>query len=195
MFFCGSLAFGLIIDRKKGSNAVPPKLSQFNVADSQKAILRVWIARLLIGAVAGFSLQAAVSFLLSPQDFVYAYELSGAAGEAAVRSAGVLFAVWNVPYLFAVFDPARYRLGLYFAALMQSIALLGGIYIFIHLPAENEVLSATMTRFIVFAAGGWILLLAAYQLVKGALPHLYSGWHNSTPGGRRLLNENASKGE
>lgn len=159
-----------------------PKLPQLNVAESTQAALRVWAARLLVGLISGFSLQAAFSFLLSPQDFTYAYELSGAAGEAAVRGAGAFFLVWNVPYLFAVFDPARYRLGLYFALLMQTVALLGGIYVFVNLPNENEVLAATLIRFLVFAALGWALLLAAYWLVKGALPHLYAGWNGRRRG-------------
>ncbi|MCJ7434408.1 MAG: hypothetical protein MUO77_13045, partial [Anaerolineales bacterium] len=85
--------------------------------------MRPWIARLLIGLVTAWNLQAALIFIVSPGGFVRAYELSGAAGEAAVRGFGVLFLMWNVPYLFALKDPIRYQLALTFALLMQLTGL------------------------------------------------------------------------
>ena len=74
--------------------------------------------RFLIGLVATWNLQAAIVFILFPQPFVSGYELSGVAGEAAVRGVGVLFLMWNVPYVFAVIDLERYSLGLVFALLV-----------------------------------------------------------------------------
>ena len=85
--------------------------------------IRPWIARLLIGIVIAWNLQSAFVFIFFPGRFVNAYELSGTAGEAAIRGFGVLFLMWNVPYLFALKDPVRYQLALTFALLMQSIGL------------------------------------------------------------------------
>jgi len=72
--------------------------------------IRIWIARLLIGFVTAWNLQAAFVFIFAPSGFVRAYELSGIPGEAAIRGFGILFLMWNVPYLFAVKDPIRYQL-------------------------------------------------------------------------------------
>ncbi len=78
--------------------------------------MRTWIARVLIGIVTFWNLQASFLFIFSPSRFTQAYELSGMAGEAAIRGVGVLFLMWNIPYLFAVQNPLHYRLALYFAS-------------------------------------------------------------------------------
>jgi hypothetical protein len=49
--------------------------------------MRIWSARLFIGFVTAWNLQAAFIFIFSPNRFVQAYELSGTAGEAAVHGA------------------------------------------------------------------------------------------------------------
>jgi hypothetical protein len=147
--------------------------AQLKITDPKQVTLRLWIARLLIGIITAFSLQAAFSFILSPDRFMYAYELSGAAGEAAVRGAGILFLMWNVPYLFALLDPIRYRLALYFAVLVQLIGLIGGIYIFSTLPVELEILINTILRFIIFSGTGLLLIGIAYFLVRDSLPYQY----------------------
>lgn len=130
--------------------------------------MRIWIARLLIGLVTVWNLQAAVVFIFSPSQFVQAYELSGIAGEAAVRGTGVLFLMWNVPYLFALQNPIRYRLALYFALLMQFIGLIGESYILSTLPLEHAILRNSILRFIVFDGIGLLLLVAAYFLTRHA---------------------------
>lgn len=127
--------------------------------------MRLWTSRLLIAVVTGWNLQAAVIFVISPGSFVHAYELSGAAGEAAVRGVGVLFLMWNVPYVFAVMHPVRYRLGLLFALLMQLIGLLGESYIYLTLPTGHEILKNSILRFITFDGVGLALLLAAWFLI------------------------------
>ena len=99
--------------------------------------MRTWTARLLIGIVTAWNLQAALAFIVFPGRFVNAYELSGTAGEAAIRGFGLLFLMWNVPYVFAVRDPVRYQLALTFALLMQSIGLIGESYILFTLSAEH----------------------------------------------------------
>ena len=87
--------------------------------------MRIWIPRLLIAIVTAWNVQAAVLFIISPGSFVHAYELSGVAGEAAVRGVGVLFLMWSVPYVFTVVDPIRYRFAVLLALLMQLTGLIG----------------------------------------------------------------------
>lgn len=124
--------------------------------------MRIWISRLLIAIVSAWNLQAAIIFIVSPQSFVHAYELSGAAGEAAVRGVGVLFLMWNVPYVFAAIHPIRFRLGLMFALLMQLIGLLGESYISSTLTMDHEVLRGSILRFIIFDGAGLVLLFTAW---------------------------------
>lgn len=128
--------------------------------------MRLWISRLLIAIVTAWNLQAAIIFVVSPQSFVHAYELSGAAGEAAVRGVGILFLMWNVPYVFAALHPIRFRLGLVCALLMQLIGLLGESFILSSLSVENEVLRSSVLRFIIFDGTGLVLLFFAWLLTQ-----------------------------
>jgi len=128
--------------------------------------VRIWLSRLLIAIVTVWNVQAAVVFILSPCSFVHAYELSGAPGEAAVRGVGVLFLMWNVPYVFAAIHPIRYRLGLVFALWMQLTGLIGESYIYSTLTAGHEILKSSILRFIIFDGAGLVLLLCAWLLVR-----------------------------
>jgi len=127
---------------------------------------RIWLSRLLTGIVTAWNVQAGIVFILWPETFVNAYELAGIPGEAAVRGSGILFLMWNVPYLYAVVDPIRYKLGLIFAILMQSIGLIGESYIVSNLPVEYPVLRASIMRFILFDGVGLLILFAAWILIK-----------------------------
>ncbi len=128
--------------------------------------MRLWISRLLIGLVTAWNLQAAFAFIFSPSGFVRAYELSGIPGEAAIRGFGVLFLMWNVPYLFALKDPVRYRLALTLSLLMQLTGLIGETYIYFTLPAGHDLLGSSILRFIVFDGVGLILLVIAWWTGK-----------------------------
>ena len=129
---------------------------------------RVLLARLLIGLVTAWNLQAAAVFLLRPADFAAGFELSGAAGEAAVRGTAVLFVMWNVPYLAALWDPRRFRLALALAIVMQFVGLVGETWILSTLAAEHVILRGSIHRFIQFDGAGLILLLLAFFLSKEA---------------------------
>jgi hypothetical protein len=128
--------------------------------------VRYWIARLLIGLVTAWNLQAAFIFIFSPSGFVRAYELSGLSGEAAIRGFGILFLMWNVPYLFAVKDPARYQLALTFALLMQSVGLIGESYILSTLTVDHTILQDSILRFVVFDGAGLFLLAVAWLVLR-----------------------------
>jgi len=132
--------------------------------------MRFWLSRLLVAIVAFWNLQAAFVFIFVPHRFVRAYELSGAAGETAIRGVGVLFLMWNVPYLFALIDPLRYRLALTLSLLTQTMGLMGETYIYFTLPAGHVILAGSILRFIAFDGAGLVLLAISWLTVKCAPP-------------------------
>jgi len=132
--------------------------------------MRIWIARLCIGIITVWNLQVAFIFIFSPSRFVGAYELSGTVGEAAVRGVGVLFLMWNVPYLFALVHPICYRLELTLSLLMQFIGLIGESYILSTVPVEHVILRSSILRFIAFDGAGLIFLVTAWLLTRGDQP-------------------------
>jgi hypothetical protein len=132
--------------------------------------LRLWLARLPIAIVVGWNLECAAAFLLHPTVYAPAFELSGTSGAAAVRGTGVLFVMWNIPYLVALWNPRRHRLALWEALLMQTIGLLGESLILACLPEGHAVLRASILRFIAFDAAGLILLAAASLLIHFTPP-------------------------
>jgi hypothetical protein len=127
---------------------------------------RLWLARSLIAAVFFWNVQCAVAFLAAPAAYAPGFELTGPAGEAAVRGLGVLFLMWNVPYFVALLDPVRRRVSLFEAIAMQAIGLAGESLILWALPVAYPVARATVARFIAFDGSGLILLLAAAWVTR-----------------------------
>lgn len=126
----------------------------------------LWIARGLIALVAAWNLQAALVFILWPERFAPGFELTSVPGAVAVRGTGILFVMWNVPYLVALWHPREYRLALGMTLTMQFIGLVGESLILTTLPQEHALLRASITRFIIFDGGGLLLLSAAFWLVR-----------------------------
>ena len=127
---------------------------------------RLWLARLLIAIVTGWNLQAALIFILWPERFMGGFELTGVPGAAAVRGTGILFVMWNVPYLVALWHPFKYRLVVGITAMMQLVGLVGESLILFTLPDGHALLSTSITRFIIFDGSGLILLLGAYWVLN-----------------------------
>lgn len=100
-----------------------------------------------------------------PGSFAPSFELSGAPGLAAVQGTGLLFLMWNIPYLFALWHPRRNRVSLLQALLMQGAGVLGETLIYSGSASGHIVLQSSIQRFIVFDAVGLVLLLAAWALV------------------------------
>ena len=123
--------------------------------------LRRWIGRVLIAAVILWNVQCAIAFLASPRTYAPGFELSGPAGEAMVRGLGVLFVMWNVPYVVALLHPVRHRTSLYEAVAMQAIGLVGESLILWTLGSGHPAASSTVLRFIAFDAAGLVLLALA----------------------------------
>lgn len=120
----------------------------------------IWFTRLCILPVLAWNLQSAFVFLLSPEGFTAQFSLSGQTGVAAVRSLGLLFLMWNIPSIFALVLPFRWRVCLVCAVIQQAIGLGGEIWIDSRIAAD-PILKASLLRFIQFDSVGLVLLLTA----------------------------------
>lgn len=131
----------------------------------------VWTARGAVAAVCAWNLSAAVPFALSPARYVAGFEVSGVGGEALVRGMGILFLMWQVPFLPVIWNPRRH--GACFLAIiaMQAVGLAGELWMMWGLPPGHLALRATGTRFIAFDAAGLALLaLGRVALSAGQNP-------------------------
>jgi hypothetical protein len=126
---------------------------------------KIWIARALIGVVLIINLDAAFSFLFSPGDFAPAFELSGQPGIAMIRGVGLLFLMWNVPYVIALINPIQFSIALLSAVVMQAIGVIGETFILLSVTGSHPQITASTTRFIIFDAGGLVVLLLAGWIV------------------------------
>ncbi|MPM56724.1 hypothetical protein SDC9_103538 [bioreactor metagenome] len=133
---------------------------------SQTHTIAPWVARGLIGLVTFFNLQAAFLFLFNPQAYTPGFELSGAAGDAMVQGMGLLFVMWNVPYVFALLDPIRNRRSLLEAVIMQAIGVVGETALLWALPGAHPLIHASVLRFIVFDGSGLVFLLVAWWVTR-----------------------------
>ena len=127
---------------------------------------RLWITRLLISIVTAWNLQAALIFILRPYFYAPNFELTGEPGAVAIRGTGILFLMWNVPYLVALWHPVKYRLALGMALVMQAIGVIGESWTLYSLQFEHTLLRVSIWRFILFDVGGLLLLAVAFWLVE-----------------------------
>ncbi len=124
----------------------------------------IWLARGLIGIVFFFNIECALAFLVAPQSYAPAFELSGAAGEGMLRGMGILFLMWNVPYAVALWNPISQRRSLLEAVAMQAIGVVGETILLITFPEGHAVVRDSVLRFILFDGGGLALMVAASRL-------------------------------
>lgn len=126
-----------------------------------------WAIRIAFSAVFILNVQCALSFAISPGDFAGAYELTGVAGDAAVRGLGIAFLMWNATYPPFIVAPRRFRVLGWVIVAQQLVGLVGETAVLLSLPAGHDMLAASIARFIAFdAAGGAVMLLT---LVIGLL--------------------------
>ncbi len=130
----------------------------------KKNSVRLLVSRLLIFIVLALNLQCALSFIFNPLPYIAPYELSGEGGRAAIIGTGILFVMWQVPYVFALAHPRRNSRSLLEAVLMQVIGVVGESLLLTTIPAANESLRSSIVRFIKFDAGGVVLLVGALLL-------------------------------
>jgi hypothetical protein len=127
---------------------------------------QVWVARLLIAFPLFWNLQAALQFMLRPQVFVPAFQLDGIPGRVAIAGYGILFLMWQVPYIFALLHPVRFRISLWQALIMQTIGVVGESILLSTIPLEYALLRGSILRFIIFDSAGVPLLIAALTIIK-----------------------------
>ena len=132
----------------------------------QKDHWLVWISRMLILIVLAWNLEAAISFLVSPAPYLAAFELTGLPGEIAVAGIGVLFLMWQVPYVFALLHPVRFRISLWQALIMQAIGVTGETILLFTIPGEYQLLRGSIIRFTIFDGAGILFLLGAVWLIR-----------------------------
>ena len=130
----------------------------------RKSISRLWLARLLIGVVAFLNLQAAVYFLFRPADFAPGFELTGEPGRVIIQGMGLLFVMWNVPYVVALLNPLKHFMSLIEAVVMQAVGVFGETILLLLVKSEHPLIEASVLRFILFDGGGLVLLLVAFCL-------------------------------
>ena len=128
--------------------------------------MRVSLARVLIGLVILGNLQCALLFLIEPGAYAPGFQLAGEVGDAVMRGFGVLFLMWNIPYMVALWNPIRHRLSLFEAVAMQSVGLVGETLIYINAPVTLLVMRRSLERFILFDFLGLLALLVAVWLVR-----------------------------
>lgn len=127
---------------------------------------RIKFARLLIGLVIFFNLQAAILFIISPAAYSAGFEVGGVAGEKLVQGMGILFLMWNVPYIYALIDPIWHRTSLHQAIIMQAIGVVGESILWLTLPPGHPAMESTVVRFAIFDGSGLIALWAAFWITR-----------------------------
>ncbi len=122
-----------------------------------------WAVRLAYGAVFVLNVTCALQFVAAPESFAGAYQLSGAAGEAAVRGIGVAFLMWNATYPLFVARPCRHMALGAIVLVQQAIGCAGETSILLTLPSAGfDVLASSIARFIAFDVAGLVVMGATY---------------------------------
>ena len=134
----------------------------------------LWLARLLIGLVLFVNIHCALAFLCQPARYAPGFELEGVIGESLLRGMGVLFLMWNVPYLIAFIHPIRHKISLIETVVMQSIGLVGEGIIYLTLPQGHMIAQASIQRFIIFDGAGLVALIIALWSVQKKLDNIKS---------------------
>ncbi len=131
---------------------------------------QLWLVSVLIGIVLFFNLQCALAFLWRPQAYMAGFGLDGEAGAGMTRALGLLFVMWNVPYIFACVHPIKYRISLIEALIMQAIGLAGETWILFRGNYQSAMIQSSVERFILFDGIGLVLLILAFALTsRGAM--------------------------
>ena len=125
----------------------------------------VWLARLAVATVFALNVSCALLFILRPQDYAWGFELTGVPGEAMMRGMGVLFLMWNIPYIFAALHPVKNFISLIEAVIMQFVGVSGESLILLGLPGGHPQITTSVTRFIIFDGAGLVVLVTALLLI------------------------------
>lgn len=122
----------------------------------------LWAARIALAAVFAMNVQCAIQFIIWPDAFAPAYELTGVAGSVAIQGIGVAFLMWNVTYPPAIIDPIRYRTFYIAVLVQQSIGFIGESAVLASIPEGHALLAASILRFAAFDGIGLIVMAGAF---------------------------------
>ena len=112
-------------------------------------VQKLWAGRILIWIVTVWNIQCAILFILHPAQYAPGFNLDQTIGPTIIRSIGLLFLMWNIPYLLASIHPYRWRICLETAGVQQSLGLVGETWIRANAPPFPEI-QASILRFIYF---------------------------------------------
>ena len=129
---------------------------------TRQAKASVWAVRIDFAVVFFLNVQCAVQFILWPGSFAGSYELSGVAGEAAVRGLGIAFLMWNCTYPAVIIRPERFKALGVVVLVQQAIGLVGETLLSVSLPGGHAILQGGISRFALFDGLGLVLMLATF---------------------------------
>lgn len=143
----------------KGSRMSEPDNTNNQPASERAA---TWGVRIAFALVFAANVQCAVSFILWPDAYALAYELSGVPGAAAVQGLGVAFLMWNVTYPAVIANPQRFHSLTVVVLIQQVVGLVGESWVRATLPAGHALLASNIERFIAFDAFGLVIMTATF---------------------------------
>ena len=123
------------------------------------------LIRFLIGVVLLVNLQCALAFLWQPERYMAGFGLSGEVGQGMLRALGLLFLMWNVPYVFALWHPVKNYTSLVEALIMQAIGFVGETIILLAGNYQDSAVSTSVERFMLFDGTGLVFLVIALLVV------------------------------
>ena len=131
-----------------------------------------WLARIAVLIVFILNVMCAIQFIAEPIRYAGAYGLPATQESAAmVAGLGVAFLMWNVTYPAVIVSPRRFR-ALYVVVLIQQlVGLVGESFIWwrlINAGLGSGLMAAGIMRFVIFDAGGLIIMLAAFIVLAVA---------------------------
>jgi hypothetical protein len=118
--------------------------------------LSPWLIRLVVGAVFFFNVTCALAFVIHPDRYAPAFEVSGVPGRVLVRGIGILFLMWNATYPPVLVRPCRNRILFAVILVQQAIGVAGETWMWATLPPGHAALWATGLRFIAFDGAGLV---------------------------------------
>lgn len=126
----------------------------------------LWLARALIALVVFINIQCSVAFLMTPDLYVHSFDLQEPSGIFMIQGLGLLFLMWNVPYLFALWHPKNHVVSLIESVIMQAVGFIGESILLSQVPAQYPALRSSVIRFIIFDGSGLVLLLLAFLIIR-----------------------------
>lgn len=145
-------------------------MDERNISPREGKHLAFWFTRFAVALVCIINLQCCFNFLLFPEKFVGAYELSGTPGIVALQGLAVAFLMWNATYPLVIINPLKYRIVFVIVLVQQTIGLIGESFIFFSIGEGHALLQESILRFIAFDGAGLLLMLIAFMVLRKRAP-------------------------